>query len=391
MAKVEVQLKPEILRWVIEESEFANVPAQIIELLHSWLAGEKIPTFHQVEDVSKKTHIPFGYFFLSSPPEKECDIVEFRTIDSVYVNKPSRELIDTVNTMSDIQEWLENNNKREGNDFFNYVGKYHGSNESVSEIVSDIRGTLDLEVDWYTEVKSSAESFRFLRNHISNIGVSVMANGIVGNNTHRKLNVKEFRAFTLINEYAPLIFINTCDTDNGKVFSLLHELAHIWIGKSSFYNEPYGTFNKVSSLETLCNAVAAEILVPSEEFIKEWNKKVSNDPEGIINELAKIFHCSRYVIARRARDYMKINKSEYNEIINSLDAQLIRVIDDQKKSLGGDFYRGLQSKWDHNFIRAINASASSGYTNYTDVYRLTMTNGKTFEKLVSEIGGVDGR
>lgn len=391
MAKTEIQVKPEILKWVIEESEFENVPTKVTNLLHSWLAGEKKPTFHQVEDVSKKTHIPFGYFFLNTPPEKECEIVEFRTIDSISINNPSRELIDTVNAMSDIQEWIENNNRRDGNDPYTYVGRYQDSRASVDEIASDIRKTLGLKIDWYSEVNNSAESFRYLRRHISDIGIAVMANGIVGNNTHRKLNVNEFRAFTSINRYAPLIFINSCDTDNGKIFSLLHELAHIWLGKDSFYNEPYGSFSKVNPIETLCNAISAELLVPSNQLIEVWNKLYSGDTEETINGLAKVFHCSRFVIARRVRDLKLITQHDYSSIIKILEKQLHKALSTLKKGSGGDFYRGLQSKLDHNFIRALYASANNGSTNYTDVYRLTMTNGKTFEKLISEIGGGYGR
>lgn len=390
MAKVEVQVKPEILKWVIEESEFSNVPTQTIKLLHSWLAGEKTPTFHQVEDVSKKTHIPFGYFFLNTPPEKECEIVEYRTIDSVSIANPSRELIDTVYLMTDVQEWMEENNRREGNDPYGYVGKYHGILSSAEEIVDDIRNTLNIKVNWYSEIKNSSESFRYLRSHISDIGILVMTNGVVGNNTHRKLNIDEFRAFTLINKYAPLIFINTCDTDNGKVFSLLHELAHIWIGEDSLYNEPYGSFHKVSPVETFCNAIAAEFLVPNRLFINEWEKLSLESPESTVDELAKVFHCSRYVIARRAKDKRKISQKEYSNIIDILNKQLHTLLNTAKKGSGGDYYKGLQSKWDHNFIQAINASAKRGITNYTDVYRLTKTNGKTFEKLVSEIGGKNG-
>src|SRR5699024_11556870 len=67
----------------------------------------------------------------------------------------------------------------------------------------------------------------------------VMQNGIALNNTHRPLDLNEFRAFTLVDEYAPLIFINTLDTNNGKTFSLLNEVAHVFLGINSLYNDDF--------------------------------------------------------------------------------------------------------------------------------------------------------
>lgn len=390
MAKVEVQVKPEIIKWVLREIEFADVPKQVGLQLQSWLSGEKTPTFHQVESISKKTHIPFGYFFLNDPPKQECDIVEYRTINSVSVEKPSRDLIDTVNKMSDIQEWMSDYNRLEGNDPYDYVGRFFNKIESVATVVADIRQELGLPNDWYVKVGSSSDSFRFLRKHISDIGVIVMTNGVVGNNTHRKLNVKEFRAFTKIDKFAPLIFINTCDTDNGKVFSVLHELAHIWIGEDNFYNEPYSSFGKGSKKETFCNSVASELLVPKGDFLYRWERIKKIDNEGKIDELARFYHCSKFVICRKALDTKKIMNEEYIRIIAILNSQLHVQLNDKSKGKGGNYYQTLQSKWDHNFIRTLYSSVNSGTTQYTDAYRLTGTNGKTFEKLIAEIGGTNG-
>lgn len=387
MSSNKVKIKPEILKWVIRETEFSDVPNQVVQILHSWLDGTEKPTFNKVKDVSKKTHIPFGYFFLDSPPENECNIVEYRTIDSNYIASPSRELIDTVNNMSSIQEWMSEYNHNEGNNSYAYVGRVDVREVSIKETAADIRNELGVRLDWYRDIKSASESFRYLRKHISDIGILVMTNGVVGNNTYRKLNLSEFRAFTIIDKYAPLIFINSCDTENGKVFSIVHELAHIWIGQDSFYNEPYGTFNKVSKAEMFCNAVAAELLVPEESFIECWNRIESKDLEEKVNDLAKFFHCSRYVISRRAYDNKRIKANDYHRIIALLDEQLKTYFEKTKeKRSGGNFYRSLQSKWDHNFIRVLDSSVCSGATNYTDAYRLTDTNGSTYEKLISEIG-----
>ena len=92
--QVPVNVSMEILDWVIAHIKIDALPNQIREYLNLWVNGEKEPTFNQVEKVSKATGIPLGYFFLQTPPVEELSIVEYRTIDSIELKNPSRNLID---------------------------------------------------------------------------------------------------------------------------------------------------------------------------------------------------------------------------------------------------------------------------------------------------------
>ena len=315
MPGVTVSITPEILKWIIQKVQFQDVNSSVYELLNKWLSGEKEPTFNQVEDMSKKTNIPFGYFFLDKPPVEECKIVEYRTVNSVNLQEPSRNLIDVLDMMSDVQEWMIDYLKDNGYEPIDYIGR--GKLLTASEIAYDIRKELGLNLNWYKSSKNVADSFKYLRECCENKGIMVMMSGTVGSNTRRKLDVDEFRAFTLVNEYAPLVFINTCDSENGKLFSLLHEIAHIWLGEDSFYNEQYGNSVNVSKLEQICNAVAAEILVPNVVFVEKWSEISGTDLEKI-ETLAKFFKCSRYVVTRKACDNGNIGKDKYNEIVKLL-------------------------------------------------------------------------
>lgn len=387
MAGVTVSIAPEILNWVIQKIQFENINGSVSELLNKWKSGEKVPTFNQIEEISRKTNIPFGYFFLDKPPVEECKIVKYRAVDSLTIQEPSRNLIDILDMMSDAQEWMIEYEKDNGQEPLSFVGVDH--NEADSEvIVKHIREELDLKKEWFQESKNANESFKFLRGRLENKGIMVMMSGTVGANTRRKLDAEEFRAFTLIDKYVPLIFINTCDSENGKLFSLLHETAHIWIGVNSFFNEPYGNNNYIDKVEVICNAVAAEILVPTTVFVKVWEESKEKMLDKI-KALAKYFKCSRFVIARKAYECKKISKDEYNEAARLLMKQYQEWKNSQKteKNSGGDYYRTLGSKLDHRFVNALEQSAREGRTQYTEVYRLTRTNRRTFSRLINEIGG----
>jgi len=385
--KVNVNVSKETLGWIMANINFDALSSQIAGRLMSWYSGEKVPTFNQIEEASRATGIPFGYFFLSTPPKEDRTLLEYRTVDSLELEKPSRNLLDTIHDMEQIQEWAKNQMVADGFSELEFVGSMAEVTE-VGVFVTQIRQVLDLPRDWFTSSKTPADSFRSLRSKISDAGVIVMMNGIVGNNTHRPLEINEFRAFAIADEYAPLIFINSNDSTNGKLFSLLHEFAHILIGKNNFFNDRYSAHGRVNQIETICNAAAAEILVPSDLFMEKWNEVISeNDIKTTIFTLAKYFKCGITVIARKALDHGYITSQEYTQI-----SQLaVNLYNEQRKKAkenpGGDYYRTAASRIDQRFFRMLAGSVAEGKTLYSDAFRLTNTNRATFRELAQQAGG----
>ncbi len=359
----------------------------IIDTLKKWKIGEKKPTFSQLEKVSNQINIPFGYFFLQEPPAEENKILEFRTIDSIESQNPSRELIDTIDNMEDIQEWMKNYQIKQGYSPLSIIGSMEGV-QDIKSVANKMREDMELQEDWYCNMQDSWNSFKYLRRIMEDQGILVMLNGVVGQNTHRSLAIEEFRAFTLIDEYAPLIFINSNDSSNGKLFSLLHEAAHIWLGRDNFYNDRYGAGKDVSSLERVCNSVAAEIIVPNNRFITEWNKNSNISDLERIEKFSEIFKCGATVIARRALDNKFINIHEYEKVARDAIEQY-KEFKGNQKSGGGNFYNNIAVKNDRRLILALNSSIYEGTTQFTDAYRITNTNRKTFSKLVDKVRGTD--
>src|SRR5699024_3555380 len=113
--------------------------------------------------------------------------------------------------------------------------------------------------------------------------------------------------------YAPLIFINNNDTLNGKTFSLLHELVHVFMGQASFYNENISLRkNKYENEnEVFSNAVAAEILLPQNEFMTEWQALSEDSVMDKIEKISEQQLVSMTVVARKALDHQLISQKEY--------------------------------------------------------------------------------
>lgn len=387
MMQINIKVSNEILDWIVTHVQIETLPEQIQEHLEMWRSGVKTPTFNQIEKTSKATGIPLGYFFLQSPPNENLSLVEYRTVDSVALEKPSRNLMDTMHDMELVQQWTRDYLISEGNAALSFVGN-NKEITNISFFANSIRNILHLSNDWFKESKTSDDAFRLIRTAISNSGVIVMMSGIVGSNTHRALNIDEFRAFAMVDDFAPLIFINSNDSINGKLFSLLHEFAHICIGENSLFNDRYSNGKEIKKTESICNAVAAEILVPQVFFKEKWNSTIINyEAKKTISILSESFKCGVTVIARKALDNNFIDISLYDEMAqlavkNYFDYRKRRKED----SGGGDYYRTLSSRIDHRFFGMLRNSAAEGKTLYSDAFRLTNTNRSTFATLAEKLG-----
>ena len=384
--QVNINVSENIIDWVMKRVSPSVLSSKQGELLYAWKEGRKAPTYNQIEKMSKVTGIPLGYFFLEKPPVEDSSFMEYRTVDSKELSNPSRNLMDTLHDMELIQEWIRNELQATESDDLSFVGSIKKTVQP-DDFAVFVRKCLKIEINWYESCKNGEESFKLLRNYISDLGVVVMMSGIVGNNTHRTLDTNEFRAFALVDKKAPLIFINSNDSFNGKLFSLLHEFAHICLGENSLFNDRYGSIDKVFATEKICNALAAEILVPEHIFLEKWKKQIrEKDEEATIRELAKYFKCGYTVLARRAYDQKFIDFQSYQNFAREAVQQYLEK--KQIGSCGGDYYSTAASRVDRRFFDLLLGSVSEGRTLYTDAFRLTNTNRTTFSNLAEKMRGV---
>ncbi len=387
--KTEVDVEPVIMDWVERYVQTDKISSSLLDNFENWKAGKKKPTFNQLEKFSRATHVPLGYFFLRTPPVEDLPLLKYRTIDSLKLQNPSRDLIETIHDMENIQDWMRNYLITSEEARLDFVGSQR-DHSVPGEIATQMRHDMGLNVDWFRKSKDASDSFKRIRTQAQALGILVFMNGIVGNNTQRKLDIEEFRAFTLLDSYAPLIFINRNDSSNGMLFSLVHEMAHVWLGRDNFFNDRYSYATGIDNVEVLCNAIAAEILVPHNTFIQQWREKFHYDHEKIIASIAAYFRCGRTVIARKALTNDYIGIQEYKEIARDAIRHFDQLQGKRKEEeSGGNYYNTAASRMDERFLDAIAGSIQEGKTLYSEAFRLTHTNRKTFSNLLIKIRGVE--
>lgn len=346
-------INPAMLRWARSRVGFdVNEAAMAItvksEQFQRWEEGEAQPTFRQAQQVANALHIPFGYLFLSEAPADEPALPDLRTVGSHPADKPSVNLKETVQHAMQRQEWFAEYLQEQGAQPLSFVGRFN-TNSNVVRVAQDIRDVLGIDVEhgqrnwetYYRELIEAAER----------AGVLVMRSGIVGNNTHRKLDVSEFRGFAISHPLAPVIFINSADAPSARLFTLLHELAHIWLGSSGISSAAPGSTRRE---EIVCNAVAGEFLAPSDLFARLWADGFQDLPVHVA-ELAHRFHVSRFVIIRRALDMGLIDQATYFAFYRA-ELDTFRAAEGG----GGSFYRNAGAKNSARFARAVIAETFSG-------------------------------
>lgn len=375
-----VSVKPQMIRWARERADLAVEDlSKKFPKLAAWERGEAQPTLKQLETFSKATCVPFGYLFLPEPPEERLPIPDFRTVSGKEVRRPSPDLLDTIYAMQRRRSWLRETLIEDEAEPLTFVGSALLSDDPEA-IGREMRRIVGLGDGWAAEVRTWQEAVSELREAMERLGVMAVINGVVGNNTHRPLNVDEFRGFALSDAYAPLVFVNGADAKSAQMFTLAHELAHLWLGAeglSGFANLlPGGT-----DVENWCNRAAAEFLVPERELKARWTTvKRDMNPFEI---LAREFKVSPIVAARRALDLRLVGRETFFDFYNSYVSRERKRAGDRG---GGDFYETQDARVGERFARHVIRAALEGRIGFKQAYDLTGLHGGAFQEYARRLG-----
>ena len=332
-----------------------------------WLDGRDKPTYNQLGQVANILNIPFGYFFLSELPEEIYPIPHYRKV-STQKFEPSNELKDTVKILQTRQMWVKDVLLDYSHSILPFVGCITLDTD-IKIAVNSIKKHLRLIDFKAKEFSNWQDTYIYLINQVEKAGIFVVINGVVGNNTHRKLDVNEFRGFVLTDNIAPFVFINNRDAKSAQIFTLAHEIAHIWLGKSASF-ELRNMEASDNHIEIFCNKVAAELLVPEEELIQLY--LIQKDFE----KLAQYFKVSKLVIARRLLDLQQISKESFFEFYNyNYNKEYAK-----SKDSGGDFYNVVPYRISKRFGEIIFRAAKEGIISYREAFKLTDLKANTFDK-----------
>ena len=375
-----VAIKPKLLRWAWERAGFDRADLEPkFPHLAAWEDGTAQPTLKQVEAFAKATYTPVGFLFLQEPPVERIPIPDFRAMDNERIGHPSPDLLDTIYVCQQRQEWFRNHARSMGESPVAFVGSARVGDDVV-RTAARIREELGFDLDARRQMPTWTDALRHFIEQADGLGILVMCNGVVHNNNYRHLDPQEFRGFAMADDFAPLVFINGADTKAAQMFTLAHELAHIWLGQSAV-SDSQPTAIPDQQVERWCNEVAAELLVPLDTMRQAYH------PDGELAEetgrLARRFKVSTLVILRRILDVGGLTQEEFWEAYHAEVARLRAI----PRGSGGNFYLTQAARVSKRFAAALCASTLEGQTRYNDAFRmLGFSKLSTFKELGRSLG-----
>ena len=370
MAKsVEALITPEVLKWARERRirlsiEYAAEKLNVkLERLEAWEAGREKPTFAQLKKIANlyKTHI--SVFYLPEPPTDFKLLTDHRKLPELLTadEKQLKELEEQAYRLN--ANIIEVYERRE-----TLIEFYELLEESPPEVLlelseadvperaaQEMRDFLQFNTGLLQQCKDDRSALKFWRKIVEEKGILVCQTSV---NSHLSVDLETVRGFCIAQKPLPVIVVNPKDSPYGRIFTIVHELVHIALGKSVIQNTGFRGHPDLNPTEIFCNEMAAEVLVPTDELSAIVNLHTL---EIDLPELSKHFRVSPEVIMRRLLTLRYISLKDYQAYRNDL---LEKYQDSSAPTGGGAPY--------HN--RLLNASGEHfARTAFTAYYEQKIT------------------
>ncbi len=218
-----VELEPRVLQWARERAGFDSIQLAAKlkvkpQVVSDWEQTGEI-AFNKIAALSKSTYTPVGFLYLADPPDVSLPIADFRARQDTPTENPSPNLLEIVYQMQRRQLWMRDELIYQEAPALGFVGAFD-LDSPIHSVTSAMSEALGLNGGWAVAEGNWTNALRTLRDHIDSAGVLVVFNGVVGNDTHRKLDPDEFQGFALSDEYALSIFVNNADYKTAQIFTL---------------------------------------------------------------------------------------------------------------------------------------------------------------------------
>jgi len=387
-------ITPNVLKWaresakMTEETAAAKIPKLTVEKLKEWEHGTSQPTIRQAQILAKAYKRPFALFFLPEVPRDFQPLQDFRKSGSKELTTSSifiiREIQQKQAWISDV--YMENNEEK-----LPFVGRF-SIKDNPKFVANDILATLNVNPAKY----KSDNPIREWINAAESNGIFVSRTSFI--HSRMKLDSEELQGFAIADPFAPFIFINSDDWNAPQLFTLVHELAHIWIAATGISNgiEPeLVNRNKFNPIELFCNEVAANALIPSEVILNIDREVFRNSQE--IFKVAKNLGVSSFAFLVRALNLQLVSNSEYNTLKRQaeIDYQAFLKREAEKKAAlklrqkekpgGPNPYLLRLNKNSRLFTQVVLDALRSGFVQPTQASFLLGTPSNNFHKLEAQI------
>ena len=354
-----VAVTQSVLAWALQRADRSyEETVKKFPKLGDWMSGDALPSLRELEKFASFTHVSLGALIMPEPPDETLPIADMRTRESKVIERPSGNLLDTIDRYQQFQDWYHDYAREQGAQKLPFLGSV-STQDSPHMVAHRVRELLLLE---RVNATSPDQWRRDIVKALEDVGVLVMMSGIVGNNTHRPLSTDEFRGFCLYDVLAPLIFVNLAGESYGaQNFTLVHEFAHLLAGHSALSGGDHllgGT-----SEEAWCNRVAALALLPDDALVAFDAAQSLQD----YRVAARRFGVSAEVALHRLYGARRIDEERYGALLEAVRAD---YGSEKRRTGGGNYYNTLTTRLGRPLATAIVTSTLEGRMGFTEGFRM---------------------
>lgn len=391
MAAEKAHITPNVLKWARESARISEETAAAkiavpVSRLQEWELGTNQPTIRQAKKLAKEYKRPFALFFLPDIPRDFQPLQDFRKTGSGPLSTAP---VFIIREIQQKQAWISDMMRENNEEKLSFVGKFSIGDDPLT-VANDMRSTLKLN-------PPGNETNNPIREWIE----AAESNGIFVSRTsfihsRMKLNSEEIQGFAIADPYAPFVFINSEDWNAPQLFTLVHELAHIWIAETGISNEVgpnQGLVNNTNAVELFCNEVAANALMPH-NFMLGLPKTTFHSSQDVF-KIARNLGISSFALLVRALNLNLISTTVYQQLKRAADAEykafLQREADKkarqkEKENSGGPNYFLLQlNRNSRLFTQVVLDAFRGGQLEPTQASNLLNVKINKFQKLEAQL------
>ncbi|MFQ5973808.1 MAG: ImmA/IrrE family metallo-endopeptidase [Alphaproteobacteria bacterium] len=354
------------------------------ERLEAWEKGDGEPTWTQLTSLARVYRRPIITFYLDKPPAAGPDLPDFRTLADVPRGRLSLNLATLVRRVRATQlELIDFLTEPDGAvPEVQFVGSFQISDD-VSPLIEDMRVNLNAPFELQVGLSDRDVLFQELRKRAEQAGVYVLLLGNLGSH-HSDISLDEFRGFALTDRVAPVVVINRHDAKSAHTFTLMHELAHVWLGASGISNATATSDKEADAdIERFCNTVASEFLLPTELVEEAWEQDRGEDIAMAVRAVADRFNVSRTATAWKLWKLRHIQEEDwwrlYHQYRREWEAR--RRHQSEKVKQGPPQYVVKRRELGNALIQTVLRGIDSGEITYTRASRMLNASPNTIDRL----------
>ncbi len=335
-----------------------------VDFVREWENGNSLPTWSQVIKLAKLYNTPELLFFSQDNLTKDKIVPDYRVVSTDKNSASNFKIKKLVNLVTTRQRWLEKTLREEGFSKNNLQGS--GKNKTPKELANFIIKSLEIDRGLIKRISGTyarKKTLEYLIQKAENKGV------FVGKTiSYHKLTVGDMRGLFISNDFCPFIIINRQDALSAQIFSFIHELAHLFRRSDAISNSlEFRTIGKgIEPEEIFCNKVAIELLLPSEDFTKDFYNKLD------IDAISGLYKVSNISIFYRLKELGKIQKEIQSDLEKQILQETTKNIAESKKrkKKGGDHTNSMKDSNGKLFNRIVSGLYSESKIGYVEASKL---------------------